>query len=85
MEEFIANKWDTDLNLILFAGVGKYKSINRAYKRGHVTSLGLLIPKHKNQKKSLGHVRALNDANHYLNLIKKQYGLREQPDNGGLQ
>jgi len=80
MEEqnnYIPNHWDTDLNLMFFSGVSKYKSINRAYKHGHVTSLGFMIPKQRNKSRSLAYVKARNKANEYLNLIKKEYGLGE--------
>ena len=44
------------LHLAIYSAVGKYKSIRRAIKKGHVTSWGEEVPKRpfNNRKRTLG-------------------------------
>ena len=35
---------DGSLHLVYFDGVRKFKSVNRAFRRGHVTNFGYVIP-----------------------------------------
>lgn len=60
-EKYIAST----LNLRMFDGVHRYKSILRAFKRGHCTAYGTLIPKRpfNNRKDTKGR---------YMNKVKKQ-------------
>ena len=38
-------KFKSSLQLQYFAAVGTFKSANRAFKRGHITSFGIIAPK----------------------------------------
>lgn len=60
-------------NLINFSGVRKYKSVNRAIKRGHVTRYGMLIPSRpfNNRKPTRG--RKLNEAKKRIYSQLKDY------------
>jgi hypothetical protein len=58
--------------LLSFEGVSKFKSINRAIKRGHVSPIGVIAPKRpfNNRKDTLGRL---------VNIRKKEiYGALKQ-------
>lgn len=49
-------------NLINFSAVGKYKSVNRAIRRGHVSPVGLIYPKRPfNNRTTTKNSRPLNE------------------------
>ena len=47
---------NTKLRLISFEGVGKFRSISRAFRRGHISSIGVIYPKRPfNNRKNKAH------------------------------
>lgn len=53
--------------LVEFTGVSKFKSVNRAIKRGHITSYGIIIPdrpynnRGNTSKRANAHSRGTNE------------------------
>ena len=58
------------LHLAIYSAVGKYKSIRRAIRKGHVTSLGEEAPKRpfNNRKRTLGRESQITKENIYGEL-----------------
>lgn len=79
-EEEFEDELHNKLNLRTFNGVRKFKSVVRAFQRGHVTNYGEIIPYHafnnrKNTCKRKGrHSRAFNE---YKKRIYGEYLFRE--------
>ena len=76
-EKFLKN----NKKLLTFEGVQKYKSVNRAIKRGHVTSYGMIMPDRPynnrgNTSKRKGiHSRENNELKRRIYALYKQYNL----------
>ena len=76
-EKFLKN----NKKLLTFEGVQKYKSVNRAIKRGHVTSYGMIMPdrpynNRSNTSKRKGiHSRKNNELKRKIYDLYKQYNL----------
>lgn len=66
-EEQFQNELHNKLNLRIFECVRKFKSVGRAFRRGHITNFGVIVPHHafnnrKNTSKRKGvHSRAFNE------------------------
>lgn len=87
-EEEFQNELHNKLNLRYFECVSKFKSVNRAFKRGQITNYGVIIPKRpfhnrKNTCKRKGHhSRSFNE---YKKRLYGEYKFRELYHNGGVQ
>lgn len=68
-EKYIAGT----LNLRMFDGVSRYKSVSRAYRRGHCTIYGMLIPKRpfNNRKSTKGRFMNEQKKNIYNELTRR--------------
>ena len=82
-EEEFEEYLDNSVNLQYFGVVNKFKSVNRAFKRGQITSYGVPIPKRpfnnkKNTCKRKGkHSRGFNERKKNIYNEMKQYGTDE--------
>lgn len=87
-EEEFENELHNKLNLRTFEGVRRYKSVVRAFKRGHLTNYGVLIPRkpfnnRANTSKRPGvHSRVENE---YKKRLYGEYLFRTNYYNRGLQ
>ena len=67
MEE--SKEKNNELTLLKFEAVSKFKSINRAWKRGHITMFGLICP-----KRPFNNRTSKKSSRPYNELRKKIYG-----------
>ena len=84
-QEQFEDQINNGLNLLVFDAVRKYKSVVRAYKRGHITKYGFLIPRRpfNNRKRTRG--RALNEKKKRIYAQLKDYERRHgEPYHRGL-
>lgn len=83
-KEYISNRVDS-LHLVTYEGVGKYKSVKRAIKRGNISPEGFIIPSRpfhnrKNSCKRGKHSRAINEDKKRIYASIKSYRKRYLED-----
>lgn len=73
---------DLTLSLVFFECVRKFKSVNRAFRRGHITDTGYIIPKRPFNNRANTSKRRGVHSRKLTNLKRKVYAeLRQRNDN----
>lgn len=64
-----------DINLMNYEGIRKFKSVRRAIKRGHITSLGIIPPKKpfNNRSRKKGSRPLEEEKEVIYGRVKKKY------------
>lgn len=73
-EEQFQNELNNKLNLRSFEGVRKFKSVVRAFQRGHLTNYGVIVPSRPFHNRKNTCKRAGHHSRAYNEFKKRLYG-----------